>query len=196
MCLRGCMSICQKILHWLGIWECQWIYCSFVCAYCGCVFLCECMLFVCVFSPHTVDWLDRMLLARPAVCLVISLWLPVMFLSSNKAILPQSCLPPKHEPRMMKLCALPNSKASFTPWYLLPSLLSLTLVLLSHSLPSGCSRLTLCYRLSHFQSVSYLPIQPSDFPTPFVVINQSSASREREKLWKVSKQWPTKDLHL
>lgn len=136
------------------------------------------MFFVSVFCPPTVDWLDRRLLARPH-CVFGHIILPVRFLFSNKATLAQSCLPPKHEPRMMKLCAPPNCKASFTPWYLLPSPLPLALALLSRSLPPGCSRLTLCYRLSHSKPVSYLSIQPSDFTTPFVVINQSSAAGER-----------------
>lgn len=178
MCLRGCMSICQKIWDWLCVWECVCIYCSFAQTYCGCVFLREWMLVVCVFSCPTVDWLDRMLLAMPP-CVFGHITLSVMLLFSNKATVAQSCLPPKHEPRMMKLCALPNCKASFTPWYLHPSPFALALELLSCSLSPGCSGLTFCYRLSHSQPVSYLSIRPSDFTNPFVVINQSSAARER-----------------
>lgn len=56
MHLRGCMSICQKIWDWLCVRACVCIFCSFVGAYCRCVFLCECMLFVhvCVFlSSHS-----------------------------------------------------------------------------------------------------------------------------------------------
>lgn len=160
------------------------------CSYCRFARACRhtCELCLCVFCPPAADWLER----RPP-----SVWshrsASAMLLSPNKATLAQSCLPPKHDPGMMKLCALPNCQGSFTPWYLVPLPLLLLLFL-------GCSRLTFCYRLSHSQPVVYLSIQPPDFTTPFDVINQSSTAREKEreweKIWNVSKEWPTKDLHL
>lgn len=81
----------------------------------------------------------------------------------------------------------PNRKASFTPWYLLCSTLSPPLpALLSHFLPSPCSRQTLCYRLSHSKLVSYLPIQASDITILFVVINQSMLTRNGDGIYKCS----------
>lgn len=143
-----------------------------------------------VVSVCFLSFCSRLIRKKALLCLVTSLCL-WMLLSPNKATLAQSCLPPKHDPGIMKLCALPNCQGSFTPWYLVPLPLLLFL---------GCSRLTFCYRLSHSQPVVYLSIQPPDFTTPFDVINQSSTAREKEreweKIWNVSKEWPTKDLHL
>lgn len=187
------MSICQKI--WDGLGVSVSVHCSFASAYCGCMFLRECTLFARVFSLPTVDWLDRMLLGRCRCVfghITLTVCVCVCVLFANKATW---CLPSKHEPRMMKLCALPNCKASFTPWYLLSSALPLTVALLSRSLPPGCSRLTLYYRLSHPKPV-ISPSNPTDFTTLFVVINQSTAAREGEKPLKLSKQWPSKVVHL
>lgn len=58
--------------------------------------------------------------------------------------------------------------------------------LLSHFLPSGCSRQTLCYRLSHSKLVSYLSIQASDIAILFVVINQSKVTRNGDGIYKFS----------
>lgn len=62
--------------------------------------------------------------------------------------------------------------------------LSLPPALLSHFLPSGCSRQTLCSRLSHSKLVSYLSIQASDITILFVVINQSTATRNGDGIYK------------
>lgn len=134
---------------------------------------CLCMY---VFCPPTIDWSERCW-RGPAVYLLTSFWLSAVFLCSNKATLR---LPPNREPRMMKLCARPDREASFTPVWSLQFLLTLTLAALSCSLTPNRRRLTLCHRLSHSPPASYLSIQPSDFTTPFVVINQSLAPRERD----------------
>lgn len=162
--------------------------CSFGGAYCGCVLWHECMLSVrvCVFCPPTVDWLEIMPLARThCVCLVTSLWLSPMFLFSNKATFAQSCLPSKHEPRMMKLCALPNCKASFTPWYLLP--FPLPLALLSRFFSFGLQQTDSLLQTESF-SASQLSLHPALRFHHSFCCHQSKlgCQREREKSWKMS----------
>lgn len=178
----------------IGWRMCVCVHCRFVSAYCGCAFLHECLLFVRLFSPPTVDWLNRLLSVRlRRVSLVTSLEMSERLLVAHKATW---CFASRRKLQMMKRCALPNRKASFTPWYLLSSRLLLPPALLSCSFPPGCSRLTLYYRLSHSKPVSYLSIQPV-LTAVFVVINQNIAARKgRGKPSKLSKQVPPKGLQL
>lgn len=172
VCGRGCVHVLYFSMFLL------WV-CIFAC----CVFLC----------PPREDWLDKTLPVRPCpLYMAASLWLSDVSLFKRNNI-STVMLASRRDPRMMKLCALPNCKAFFIPWYPLSFLLPLAFLLqAAEDWLSATDWVILGQSVISTSSPQISPL----LLMSSIKARLPKRAREKGKLWKVSKEWPTKELHL